>query len=62
MTHPAAAPVASRAKASCGKVDTVPQMATSTAPMAQVSATVRYLPKRSASGPITSWTEPCVTA
>jgi len=62
MIQPAAAPVARRAKASCGSVLTVPQTATSTAPMAQVSATVRYLPKRSLIGPMTSWIEPCVTA
>ena len=62
MTQPAAAPVASRASASCGSVDTMPQTATRTAPIAQAKATVRYLPKRSPTGPMTSWIEPWVTA
>ena len=62
MTQPAAAPVANRASASCGSDDTVPQIATRTAAIAHISATVRYFPKRSPTGPMTSWIEPWVTA
>ena len=62
MIQPPAAPVASRASASCGSVETMPQIATRMAPIAHISATVRYLPKRSPTGPITSWIEPWVTA
>jgi len=62
MTQPAAAPVASRASASCDRVETIPQIATRTAPMAQVTATVRYLPNRSLIGPMISWIEPWVIA
>ena len=33
-----------------------------TVPIAQVSATVRYLPRRSPNGPMASWTVPWATA
>ena len=58
MIHPAAAPEAKRASASAGSDCAVPQIATSTAASAHMTATVRYLPNRSPSGPITSWIEP----
>jgi hypothetical protein len=62
MTQPATAPVASRASASCGSDEAMPQAATSTVAKTQAIATVRYLPNRSAIGPTTNWIRPCVTA
>ena len=58
MIQPAAAPDAKRASASAESDCAVPQSATSTAATAHITATVRYLPKRSPTGPITSWIEP----
>ena len=62
MTQPAAAPVASRASISCDSDRGQAADATSTAPMAHITATVRYLPKRSPTGPMTSWIEPWASA
>ncbi len=62
MIQPAAAPDAKRATASAESDCTVPQSATRTAASAHITATVRYLPKRSPIGPMISWTEPWLTA
>jgi hypothetical protein len=40
----------------------MPQTATKMAPITQAAATVRYLPNRSPTGPMTSWIEPWVMA
>ena len=62
MIQPAAAPDAKRATASAESDCTVPHSATRTAARAHITATVRYLPKRSPTGPIMSWIEPWLTA
>ena len=51
MTQPATAPVARRARTSCGSDDAVPQIATSAEASRLAMATVRYLPKRPPTGP-----------
>ncbi len=62
MIQPAAAPVASRVSASCGSEPAMPHSATRTVPMAHITATARYLPRRSPNGPMTSWIEPWAMA
>ena len=62
MIHPAAAPDAKRATASAESDCTVPHSATRIEPSAHITATVRYLPNRSPTGPMTSWIEPWLTA
>ncbi len=54
MIQPAAAPEAKRAAASAGSVVTMPHSATRSVASAHIVATVRYLPKRSAIGPMMS--------
>ena len=61
MIQPAAAPEAKRATASVGSEGTVPHNATSTVASAHMKVTVRYLPKRSPTGPMMSWMEPWLT-
>jgi len=62
MIQPAAAPEAKRATASEPSECAVPHSATSTLANAHMTATVRYLPKRSPTGPMMSWMEPWLTA
>ena len=62
MIHPAAAPDAKRATASAESDCTVPHSATRMVASAHITATVRYLPKRSPTGPMMSWIEPWLSA
>jgi hypothetical protein len=62
MIHPAAAPDAKRATASAESDCTVPHSATRIEASAHITATVRYLPNRSPTGPMMSWIEPWLTA
>jgi hypothetical protein len=62
MIQPAAAPDAKRAIASAESDGTVPQSATRIEASAHITVTVRYLPKRSPTGPMMSWIEPWLTA
>src|SRR5262249_35465467 len=57
-----APPAAKRAAASAESDCTVPQSATRIAASAHITVTVRYLPKRSPTGPMMSWIEPWLTA
>jgi hypothetical protein len=55
-------PETKRASVRLSRLRASPQAATVTADSAQASATVRYLPKRSAIGPVMNCIEPCVSA
>ena len=62
MIQPAAAPDAKRATASAESDCTVPHSATRIEASAHIIVTVRYLPKRSPTGPMMSWIVPWLTA
>jgi len=62
MIQPAASPQARRATTSIGSEVARPQSSTSTVAAAQAAMMQGYLPKRSPTGPMTSWTEPCARA
>ena len=61
MIQPVAKPLPRRAATSTGSVGASPHSATITAATAAAIAMQKYLPTRSAIGPITSCTEPCAS-
>ena len=60
MTQEAVMPAPMRASVSVVRLSAKPQAATVSADSAHMMAIIRYLPKRSPIGPMTSCIEPCI--